>query len=373
MINRKVPLLTAAILASSQMAYANDLNINGFMSVGAGVLTNKDVTSSGYDNDLSFNQDTTVALQVSKQVNDSTSATTQFVARGAEDYKTENAWAYVTYSMNDSTDLRIGRLRSPFFYYSDFLEVGYAYNWVRPPSEVYSRLDVFSSINGVDLTKSFSAGSVDGSVQVYYGRFKDQFAPVAKSFTIELKNFTGAVLNLNKGNWGTRLSYHQADLYMPDLKANPAGDPLERLVAGATGAGLGKKFSPDGDIAKFYEAAVTYDNGSTSFITEWTALDHETELFLNDAAYLVSVAQRFDDTTVHLTYTSDKDEKASGTVGALQNGLRGEENSIILGARFDYDAGTAFKVEAQYIDEKLRLGKEGESSMLYSVAIDLVF
>ncbi|KZZ48037.1 hypothetical protein A3759_04930 [Thalassolituus sp. HI0120] len=373
MINRKGPLFAAVMLASSQTAFANDLNINGFMSVGAGVLTNKDVTSAGYDDDLSFNQDTTVALQVSKQVNDSTSATTQFVARGSEDYKTENSWAYVTYSADENTDLRIGRLRSPFFYYSDFLEVGYAYNWVRPPSEVYSRLDVFSSVNGIDLTRSFSSGSIDGSVQVYYGRFNGSFAPVKKSFEIELRNFTGAVLNLSQGNWGARLSYHQADLYLPDLAANPTGDPLEMLVAGAAASGLSDEFMPDGDTAKFYEAAVTYDNGSTSFITEWTSLDHETELFLDDTAYLVSLAQRFDDTTMHLTYTSNKGEKRSGTVGTLQNSLRGEESGIILGARFDYDAGTAFKVEAQYVDEKLRLGKDGESAMLYSVAVDLVF
>lgn len=373
MLTRKTPVLAAILLASSQMTYANDLNINGFMSVGAGVLSNDDVTAAGYDDDVSFNQDTVVALQVSKQINDSTSATTQFVARGNEDYNTENSWAYVTYSFDENTDLRFGRLRSPFFYYSDFLEVGYAYNWIRPPGEVYSRLDTFSSINGVDLTRSFSAGSVDGSVQVYYGRFEDSFTPVEKSYTVELRNFGGAVLSLNQGNWGTRISYHQADLYMPDLVANGTGDALEQLVAGAAFLGLNDEFSPDGDTAQFYEAAITYDNGSSFFIAEWTALEHETELFLNDQAYLVSVAHRLDDATIHLTYSADKDEKQSGNIGLLQNNLRGEESSITLGARFDYDAGTAFKVEAQYIDEELRLGNEGESAMLYSVAIDLVF
>lgn len=373
MINRRGALLTAIMLTSSQMTFANDLNINGFMSVGAGVLSNKDVSSSGYDDDLSFDRDTMVALQISKQINDSTSATTQFVARGADDYKTENSWAYVTYSMDENTDLRIGRLRSPFFYYSDFLEVGYAYNWVRPPSEVYSRLDAFSSVNAIDLTRSFSMDSVDGSVQVYYGRFNDSFAPIKKAFQIELRNFTGMVLNLTQNHWGARISYHQADLYMPDLAPNQNGDQMEQLVAAAVANGLADEFIPDGDTARFYEAAITYDNGSTSFISEWTLLDHETDLFLNDTAYLVSMAQRFDDTTVHLTYTSDKDEDQSGAAGALKDTLRAEENSIILGARFDYDSGTAFKIEAQYVDEALRFGKKGESAMLYSVAVDLVF
>ncbi|WP_419813254.1 hypothetical protein [Bacterioplanoides sp.] len=372
MYNKKSGI-AAVLLISGQLSYANDLNINGFMSAGAGVLTNDDVSAAGYDDDVSFTQDTVVALQVSKQINDSTSATTQFIARGEEDYNTENAWAYVTYSFNDNTDIRLGRLRTPFFYYSDFLEVGYAYNWIRPPGEVYSRLDTFSSINGVDLTHNFTAGSADGSVQVYFGRLEDSFAPVEEAFEIDLRNFAGAVLSLNKDNWGTRLSYHQADVYMPDLMADPTGDALEQLVAGATALGLQDEFTPDGDTTRFYEAAITYDNGSTFLIAEWTALDHETDLLLNDQAFLISAAQRFNDTTVHLTYSEDKDEKQSGNVGLLQNNLRGEESSITLGARFDYNAGTAFKVEAQYIDEELRLGNDGESAMLYSVAVDLVF
>lgn len=388
MLSRKSPLLAAVMLASSQMTFANDLNINGFMSVGAGVLSNSDVSQAGYDDDVAFDQDTLIALQVSKQINESTSATTQFVARGNEDYDTENTWAYITYSINENTDIRLGRLRSPFFYYSDFLEVGYAYNWVRPPEEVYARLDPFSSVNGFDLTHNFSVGSTDGSIQFYYGRSSETITPAVKSFDVDLKDFTGVVLNLNNGNWGTRLSYHQTDATIDDINAitessdaelnailtSADSSPAELLVAQATQNGLGDEFKLDDATGKFIEAAVTYDNGDYFMIAEWTALDYESELFVDDSAYLVSAAKRFNDTVVHLTYTAREDEKGSGVVGNIQNNfLRDKEDSIILGARFDYDAGTAFKVEAQYIDEELRDGQESESAMLYTVAVDVVF
>ena len=366
-------LATGILLLANQVTFANDLNFNGFMSVGAGVLSNDDVSSSGFDDDLSFTQDTMVALQVSKQVNQSTSATTQFVARGVDDYKTENAWAYITYKVSDNSDLRIGRLRTPFFYYSDFLEVGYAYNWIRPPAEVYSRLDPFSSINGVDFTRQFTTGSVDGSLQVYFGRYQDDFAPIENAYKIELKNFAGIVVNLTKGNWGTRVSYHQADVYMPDLQGNPAGGPLERLVLLANATGEGDGFVPDGDVARFMQAAATYDNGNYSMIAEWTSLDQDAGLFSKNTAYLISAAKRFSDTSFHLTYATAEDEIDSGRLGDLQKNIQGEESSITLGARFDYDAGTAFKVEAQYIDEKLKYGEPAESAMLYSVSIDLMF
>ena len=383
----KLSLSAAVLMTASQLAHASDLNINGFMSVGAGVLSNSDVVAEGYDDDISFNQDTMVALQVSKQINESTSATTQFVARGREDYNTENTWAYITYSFNENTDLRMGRLRSPFFYYSDFLEVGYAYNWIRPPEEVYGRLDSFSSINGFDLTHSFSVGGTDGSVQFYYGRSNETVAPSGDSFDVELKDFTGLVLNLNNGNWGTRLSYHQTDATADDINeityASTAdlnaiiassNSQAEVMLAQLSLAGFGEDFSLDEDTAKFVEAAITYDSGSYFMIAEWTALDYESELFVDDSAYLISAAKRFNDSVIHLTYTAREDKKGSGAIGAIQNNfLRDKESSIILGARFDYDTSTAFKLEAQYIDEELRDGQESESAMLYSVAIDLVF
>ncbi|PHS66291.1 MAG: hypothetical protein COB09_02165 [Thalassobium sp.] len=370
MVLRKSGLAAAVLLACSPAAFSDDLNINGFVSVGASVLSNTDVHIGDYDDNASFSNDTIVGLQISKQVNDTTSATAQLVSRGTEDYNTEAAWAYITYAATEDLDVRFGRLRTPFFYYSDFLEVGYAYNWIRPSGEVY-RLDTFSSINGVDFTQRFSTGSVDGSVQFYYGRFSDDFTPVDETYNIELRNFTGVVLNLTQGDFGARLSYHQADMYMPELGTKTGA--LDGLITAATGAGVGDKFVPDGETTSFYEAAVTYDNGDMFFIAEWTALNHETAIFNDDTGYMVSAAKRFDDTTIHLTYSNQSDELESGTVGLIQKNLEGKESSITLGARFDYDTSTAFKVEAQYQDEDTYLGAPGESGMLYSVAVDLVF
>ena len=192
MVLKQTGLAAAVLLASSQLAYANDLNINGFINVTGGVLSNDKISLDGYDDNPSFDQGTLMGLQMSKKVNDSTSATVQLVSRGSEDYKTEASWAYITYALNNDTDIRAGRLRTPFFYYSDFLEVGYAFNWVRPPSTVY-RLDGLSSITGVDITHRFHIGNVDGSVQVYTGRYNDDFALNGDVYEVELRNAMGAV------------------------------------------------------------------------------------------------------------------------------------------------------------------------------------
>jgi hypothetical protein len=370
------PSLLAVAIASPAMA--SDLNINGFLSVGASMLDDDKVSVAGADNQGGFKQDTVLGLQVSKQVNDSTSATGQLVSRGSDDYSTEAAWAFVTYAANDDIDLRMGRLRIPFFQYSDFLEVGYAYNWVRPPGDVY-RVP-FSSLDGVDFTQRFSSGSIDGSVQVYYGRFQGVFDTGTDEYDADFRNFAGIALSANMGNFGTRLSYHQAELRM-DTTSDPTSQ-FAQVSAGAAGIAtqLGDPsaaddFNLEGQTSQFIGAALTYNDGTYSAVAEWTSLEHGSSLFLDDQAWLVGVSARYGDYTPHLTYTSEKDKFDSGNEGVIQKALPllAEQNSIIVGLRYDYDSSTALKFEVQNNDEIKAAGADGESAMLYSVAVDVVF
>jgi len=348
------PLL-ASLIAAPAMA-GEDLQINGFLSVGATMADSNDATIAGADNQGGFKNDNVLGLQIQKQVNDSTTVTGQLVSRGTDDYKTEAAWAFVTYAATDDLDLRMGRLRIPFFYYSDFLEVGYAYNWVRPPEEVY-RIG-FSSFDGVDLTQRFSSGNFDGSVQVYYGRFQGDLTIGGNPLDTDLRNLTGIALAGEVGNFGSRLSYHQAELIIPASAADPVED-----------------FRYSGQTSTFLEAALTYDDGDNSVIAEWTQLDHDTSALLDDSAWLVSAARRIDEVVIHLTYSTQVDKYDSGINGDMQKarGLGTEETSTTLGLRWDYDSSAALKFEVQHNDEEMVEGVDGDSAILYSVAVDVIF
>jgi hypothetical protein len=369
------PSLLAIAIASPAMA--NDLNINGFLSVGASMLDDNKAAIAGADNQGGFKQDTVLGIQIQKQVNDKTSATGQLVSRGSDDYSTEAAWAFVTYAANDDIDLRMGRLRVPFFQYSDFLEVGYAYNWVRPPGDVY-RVP-FSSIDGIDFTQRFSSGNLDGSVQVYYGRFQGDFDTQTDVYAADFRNFTGVVLSANMGNFGTRLSYHQAELL---LDISDPTSAFSQAAAGAAGISTlladpsaAEDFNFEGQTSQFIGAAFTYDDGTYSAVAEWTALEHENSLFLDDQAWLVGVSARMGVFTPHLTYSSEKDSFDSGNEGTIQEALplQYEQTSIIAGLRYDYDSSTALKFEIQNNDETKAAGVDGDSATLYSVAVDVIF
>ena len=406
---------------STAHAESGDLNIYGFMSVGVAALDNDSVALDDFESDANFKQDTVLGIQISKQVNDSTTVTGQLVSRGIDDFKTEAAWAFVSFEATESTTLRMGRLRVPFFYYSEFLEVGYAYNWVRLPNDIYGI--PFSSFDGADLVQNFSLGSVDGYVQINYGRQNNDLTLFQDTYTADIKNLAGISLNLTQGDFGIRLGVQQTEMSLdsvtdPALTAayrdlaiasatfdamanevtggtlvaannavNEKSEGLRRIdqaqsaAAGLVAAGMPISASTLDDFnfeakqANFYNAAFTYDNGDFSFITESTLLMYETGLMVDNRAWLASMAQRFSAVTVHLTYSNSRDILSSGEKGDLQEALKleGEDQSIILGLRYDYDVNTAVKFEVQHHDELVNQGEDGDQAMLYSFAVDVIF
>ena len=392
---KKLGIASAILLAGAQTAYANDLQINGFLNITAGVIDNEKIIDSpaapGYDTTVGFDSQTLGGLQISKKVNDNTSATLQLMSRGSQDYQTEAAWAYITYDFSDNTSVRFGRLRTPFFQYSDFLEVGYAYNWITPPAIVY-RLDTMSAMTGIDMTHQFTMGAVDGSFQIYTGRFKDDFDLDGDTYEMELRSAVGAVLNLNAGNFGGRASYQQAGFYINNL--DPSGNrALDSLLNLAQSFGPAypdldlNNIEPQGQTATFFQGSLFWDNGSTSLVAEYTGLRHDSDLLNDDDAWMVSAAQRFGDFTTHLTYAYAEDKIKSGAVGTAQKFSEAQDSSITLGLRYDYSSSVAFKTEAHYITAKssaprlAELGNQGAGDLpldkntgsLYTIGMSIVF
>lgn len=349
-------------------ASADDLRINGFLSVG---VTMDDSDNAAVDDELNFKDRNVLGIQLSKQVNDLVSVTGQLVARGSQDYDVDATWAYATISPSDEDAIRVGRLRVPFFYYSDFLEVGYAYNWVSPPSDVY-RIG-FSSIDAIDYTRSFDFGAVTGSAQIYYGRWKGALnvgepvlinglditanppatAPGISILTsdnqrtdFDLTGFTGIVLNLSWESLAFRASYHQAD-----LSTTSALVPFNE------------------DTSTFGEVAVVYDDGSNFAIVEYTVLEHDNLLLVDDAAYLASYARRIGDFTLHGTYTFNGETVENLTV----QGPEDEVTGITVGVRWDAAESTAFKFEAQNRSQETAGVAGSVDNTLFTVGVDMIF
>ena len=142
--------LTGLILGSIPFAQAEDIKFSGFLSVGGGFVDDEEsIPYSGYsEEDLTFDHNL-LGLQVSGKISDKLTATAQFIARSGDNYSLNSEWAYLTWQVSDNTKVRAGRLRTPFYMFSDSLDVGYSYAWIIPPQEVYSV--PFNNVDGIDI------------------------------------------------------------------------------------------------------------------------------------------------------------------------------------------------------------------------------
>lgn len=355
-----------------------NLRMDGFISVGAGQITNEDVPIAGYDTRPSFSADTIVGLQFSADINDKTDATIQLVSRGSETFNTEAAWAYLNYQLDPDTNIRFGRLRTPHFYYSDFLEVGYAYHWIRPPTDVY-RFDLVSSLNGVDITRRFKFDQYVGYVQAFYGRIKRPFEIQSTNYELELKDFLGVIAGVEWKGLTSRVSAQQVDVFFDvDQDATcPNGqldnvNNVDQFIACLNLFSGSDRFTPDGGYARFYDAAFTWSHNNFGAITEYNVIDYEDALFLDNHAFMVGITYQLEQWTPHLTYTQRIDEEDSeANVARTQQLFKSEVSSVIAGARFDYAENAAIKFEVQ---QRQRVTEnDSDTGLLYSVAIDAIF
>ncbi|EWH10446.1 hypothetical protein DS2_08243 [Catenovulum agarivorans DS-2] len=405
----------ALLSCAHPLAQAGDFNFSGFMSIGGGFVDDESAPSyAGYsEEDLTFDN-SLLGIQVSSDISDELSATVQLTARSFDGFDVEAEWAYVSWQATDESTVRIGRLRTPFYMYSDYLDVGYAYPWISPPNEVYYL--PFNNVNGIDYYTTGTLGSFDTTMQVYFGGFTDTLNQGGMDVEAKTRNQLGFAGTLAKDWWTFRAAYHTAKLSidltpvgLPSSISGPASDlnnavnsqlPPEAqhtLQSPLTIGGfadflthLGYNQNTDrmliqDDTAQFLEVGVNIDTGTFVAAAEHVELrlDDET-LFSDNIRQFVMVGVRTGDWLIHLTASKADDDasqiskgvavtdQVSGTVKQLLDGLAADDpltrDTVTLGARWDITAGTALKIQYSDVDTEGRAGQK-----VYAFALQTVF
>ncbi len=368
-----VALAVCASLASG-IAQA-DVRINGFASIVGGKALDSDTTLYGYDDEVSFKNESVFALQLSADLQEKLTATAQIVARGENDFDAEFEWAYLTYEINDELQLSAGKMRAPFYKYSDFLDVGYAYRWVRPPQSVYS-LD-FSTYEGLSLLYNTNIGDWDSSVQVIYGSFDDD----AGGARTVLDDFTGFNWSVSHDWFSARAAYFMSDTTV----VLNEGSELKGLIDVLAASGFveeSESLDVNKDSSTFLALGFGIDYNDILVDAEYTKLSQDNSILPDEDQYYVSVGYRMDDVTVHLTYEDNDDSNSASNfdqlaqIPPLNDAINGaftsmsaKSNVYSIGARYDFHPSAAFKIDLSRSKDKLT---NTEADVL-SVGVDLVF
>lgn len=233
--------MASSMVSATQALDLSKVRFNGFGSFGMsqhfedGYGYSTANGGNGLGSDPDFSVDGVVGLQMFTPIADDLDFTFQVVANGRFDYEPDVEWLFLTYHATPALTLRTGRLRAPLFLYSESMDVGYSYPWVRPPEEVYS-LPTVNNFEGIDFAYKINVGDWDITPAGYLG---SSYAPadrVSSGTAFDLKRVFGASLTVANEYVTFRISHSQgnADFAFLQEKRIPelGGATYEQLYQG---------------------------------------------------------------------------------------------------------------------------------------------
>jgi len=374
--SKKVLGILALMIAPLAQAGDDDLKWNGYLSLVGGILKDEpvsDTTSNeqvpaflNYENRFTAMQDTLFALQASKRLAPNLSITGQLMARGSqEEFKNTVNWAYVTYELDDVSSFRFGRLGMPSYYYSDFIDVGTAYHWIRPPREVYSDPIFFQ---GVNYLRRDSFSSIDITTEAFGGAF-DQTLKSADGTEVSGKGRDLVGLSFTAGYDGwltTRLMYAQSTgTTTSSLDFSEQLDSYRSVVGDAMVDGalsdIGNVLSST-TLYKYYNGSIKADFDNWFFVTEGIIFNGDGAIRSRNRDWYASGGIRSGRFIYHLTFSRAEDNVSENSeeltnllsqriVRYIEDSAAADRKAVTLGVRVDTTRTTALKAEVTRFEE----------------------
>jgi len=377
-MKKQFNLLSAAIVAVLASTPAQAIQFDGFMTAGASkIVTIEDADKGniyigglgdrGITEDLTFEKDTRFGLQISSDVSDNMSVVAQLLGRGDKgNFNAIVEWAYIDYEFHETTSLHVGKIKQPVYLVNDYVEVGYAYPWIRPPQEVYLLNNPLNTVNGIELLMQFSVGPGTLSFQPYIGSNRDDI-PNGGGAYFEAENIYGIDIKYSGRGYAVHASNFQCDV---NVFGNDFQQSAELLGPGAeVTVSLG---GSQGDC-NVTAAGFNLDLANVVAYAEWTQRTTDETLsraFGDTEAYYATIGYRFGKWLPHLTFASIDGEASLVGVNADRMGLDGaaqikdsggnivgslnfpvpQQTSITAGLRYEVNDSAALKFEYQVVD-----------------------
>jgi len=207
----------------------------------------------------------------------------------------------------------MGRIKQPVFLISDYLEVGYAYPWIRPPAEAYSNMPV-DSIIGVELLYQTNVGGLNLAFQPYFGS-NTEGVPGVSNVRFFADNYIGMAIRLESSAFTFQISTFKTDVSTVDSGGGGLNSEGTALLSVA---------SLSWDVANFigYAEFTTRDiePDTDTLGSGFNALPFDS-LFSDQDAYYVTLGYRMGKYLPHITFATI-DSDPSGSFGCAWGSLK---------------------------------------------------
>lgn len=328
------------------------LRVSGFGTAG---VTKSDSTFSTSDREFTeefnYSTDTKAAVQLDYRMDENWSATIQLMGRAFNEWDTKTEWAFIKYKYNEQLAFRAGRLRLPFYYYSESLDVGFVYPWARPPMPYY--VTSISNYEGFDANYRFATGDVTHEASLLVGATK---GTLPNGLSISLEDMWGGSYQANYMGFGIRLFGMNADA---DLD-----------FGGAFG------LNEEADRVGYYSIAVSYTGENLFALVEGSRSDTEMVLVRTAESAQATVGYKWGRWTPYGSYSyslSLADGKLLG--GAVLPPAKLDNSTFGL----VFEASTQVNIKFQY-DHLYNIGGSNpnfsglkEGTDVYTINVNAIF
>ena len=303
------------------------MSVQGFMTTGLATHSGSGVYDDTEINDeLCFHCDSLIGLQFDFAMGDNYGVTTQMLAKGGADrFGLGMEWTYLYYKPSHNLTLRTGRMRTPFYANSEFLDVGFAYPWARLPKEIYNI--PLSTFEGVDVNYRTNLGVIDLELQSYTGSAVER----TSVFDYGVDKLLGLVAKGSYESLSLRLGYHMAGIDF-DLIGES-----DNLASSLSSIGVQNLEAEDAEVV-FTNAALTYDNGSLYAQLEYANLDLNGFLTQSTESYTGIIGYKVSQWMPYLYYThteSNNVEDYESNIAVVDGAASSLESAIALLNTYD--------------------------------------
>lgn len=324
------------------------LQVNGFMSAYAVKTTDRAVQlgSDAAGGDWDFRTDTIAGVQFTYRVTDRADAVVQLIAEGRDDYELEAGWAFLRYALTPDTTLRAGRLVMPQFLYTETVDVGFTYPWVRPPIEMYGVTT--NRYQGIDLTHDVELLGWGTSLQAFVGDNDDSSNATRSKYT------AGAAATFTRGHWTVRGSYIVVDEVESDRIADQLPVALPEALQGKVMySSIGARYD-DGRWLAIAEASSYDTSGSLSEDTVLVPGEPAVSFLSPTDSFYGTLGYQLERVMPYVTYARTYTTKDASSVAKWQ------QESLGVGLRYTLTDKIVLKGEAtRYRDFGGTRGTEG--------------
>ena len=371
--------LTLALLSFFSFVSLAEVNFQGFASfVGGATLDKDDTPYLGYENKLGYDKNSLYALQASSDMGDGLTVTGQLIARGNQNYKPEFEWLYASYNLTPTLNAKIGRIRTPFYMFSEYLEVGYTYHWIRPPIELYAAQ--VTNMDGVSFLYNFPMGSVDSQYMISIGN-RDTFSDNPEFTTSDYKPLIAANAQFEYGPYTGKLIYTQGDITIDTTNAELVAAQNGLAALDATFAEEHAQISDSTVIFAGFAAEMNFH--PLKILIEYSTIDFDSIVLIPDETRMLASAAYgvTDSFLIHYSWSANEKEgesdlagKATGAVAqataqAIIDGTERDTTTHTVGIRYDFHESAAFKTEIISTEET----KLDTEATLLRFGIDMLF